>query len=94
MTVRLVPRGDGKGHRLIRIDGDDVDDPLGRPRFVAEHRLAAVAWGLLDSLTDPHEIDHLDVVPCHTAETNLEPRESDEHARITRKRAAERRASA
>lgn len=94
MTIRLVPRGDAKGHRLIRVDGEDVENPEGHPRFVAEHRLAAYAWDLIDSLDDPREIDHVDVVPCHTAEDNLEPREPDEHGRITRERVKERRASA
>ena len=82
MTVRLDTRGDGKGHRLLRVDGDDVAGE--HPRFVAVHRLAAVAWGRLDGLDDPREIHHADESPGHNADTNLVALSPEAHGRITR----------
>jgi hypothetical protein len=90
--MRIQYRSDGKGHLLIRADGDDVEG-VG-PRFVQAHRLAAIAWGELDSLDDPREVDHLDSVPCHNAQENLDAVDDATHGRRTRERAAERRASA
>lgn len=93
MSVRLWRRPD-KGYLLIVADGEDVEALGGPRRYVAVHRLAAVAWGVLDGLDDPREVHHVDVVPAHTAEANLVALDADEHGRLTRENAAERRVEA
>jgi hypothetical protein len=89
MSVRFTYRADGKGHALVVVDGEDVDG-VGR-RYVAAHRLAAVAWGVLESFDDPREVHHVDVVPCHNSECNLEALKPEQHARVTNRNARERR---
>lgn len=73
----------------------------GRPRvrywdgetehYVYTYRLAAVAWGVLDGLGDDRHVDHLDCCPAHTAESNLQAVEPDNHARLTVERTQQRR---
>jgi len=46
---------------------------------ISEHRLAALAWGLLESLGDEREIHHSDRCKTHTAENNLEAMPRVEH---------------
>jgi hypothetical protein len=51
----------------------------GHPRqdtsaLVLEHRLTAVAWGLIDGLDDEREVYPADSEPCHIAEKNLRTR--------------------
>lgn len=79
---------DASGYVYLRADGDDVSG-VG-PRYVAIHRLASLAWGLIDSLDDPREIHHIDGVPTHNAEQNLEALGSDEHGRLTREQVERR----
>jgi hypothetical protein len=88
VTVRFVTHG-SKGYSLIVVDGEDVDG-IGR-RYVAIHRLAAFAWGVLDSMDDDLDVHHIQPVPWFNAESNLEALPADEHARITRRDAAARR---
>ena len=90
MTISLATHS--KGYLLLRVDGDEVER-VG-PRFLAVHRLAAYAWGDLDGLDDPREVDHLDAVPCHNSEANLDAVEPEDHGRRTRRRAQERRGDA
>lgn len=55
------------------------------------HRVLAYAWGLIDSLEAPVEVDHR--VECRwlNIEPNLEPMDPGDHRRRTRHRARERR---
>lgn len=94
MTVRFDRHA--KGYGLVVVDGEDTED--GRRRYVSEHRLAAVAWGVLEGLDDPREVHHrgelveeLTGVPCLTAEGGLEALEPEDHARLTREQEQERR---
>ena len=92
MSVRLsVYSGssdDASGYLLFRVDGDDVES-VG-PRFVAVHRLAALAWGDIDSLSDALEIHHRDGCPVHNSEQNVEALEPREHGRVTRQQVERR----
>lgn len=60
-------------------------------RYVYTYRLAAVAWGILDGLDDPREVDHAELAhPMVTAEWNLEAVEPETHGRRTRARESAR----
>ena len=52
----------------------------GRDRYVYVHRLAAVAWGILDGLDDPRHVHHVDGINWLNIEENLEARAPDRHA--------------
>lgn len=89
--MKLHTRTD-KGHELLRITPEHHD---GRAtRYVSVHRLAAVAWGLLDGMDDPREVHHITEVGWLNAESNLEALPPQEHARRTRRREYERRQEA
>ena len=63
------------GYRYI-----SVEHPTdGSVDVVSEHRLAAVAWGVIEGLGDSREVHHSDRCKAHTAETNLEAMSRDEH---------------
>lgn len=76
----------GRGYEEIRPRGRD-----GAGRGVKNHRLLAYAWGLLDGLDDPREVDHR--VECRflNIESNLQAVEPDAHGRRTRHREQQRR---
>lgn len=86
----------GRGYEEFRRPGrEGVNDA------VKHHRVLAYAWGLLDGLDDPREIDHLGMtdgdgepIPWLNIRGNLEAVEPDDHGRRTRRRAAERKARA
>lgn len=63
----------------------DGSNPL-----VAHHRLLAYAWGVIDSLYAPVEIDHKRAVGWLNIEDNLQAVEPSEHSRITRYREYQR----
>ena len=53
----------------------------GRERPVYLHRLAAVAWGVLDGLDDPRHVHHSEwSIPWLNVEENLAAEEPDDHA--------------
>lgn len=83
MGVRFSYHG-SKGYALIVADGEDTES--GHRRYVFAHRLAAYAWGELDALHQPLEIDHLDRSRTHNSEDNLCARAPREHGKITRER--------
>lgn len=58
---------------------------------IAHHRVLAFAWGLIDDLDDPREVDHVRPIPWLNVEDNLDPVDPDDHARRTRRRARRRR---
>lgn len=55
-----------------------------RERYVYTHRLAAVAWDVLDGLDDERHVHHVTEVPWLNTEENLEAVEPDEHGQVTR----------
>jgi hypothetical protein len=68
MAERVCLRTSSEGYRYI-----DVGHPSDEGHAsVLEHRLAAVAWGLLDGLDDPREIHHVDEMTTVTAEWAIE----------------------
>lgn len=79
--VRILISSDG--YRYL-CDGHPSDDDAA---VVSEHRLAAVAWGILDGLDDPREVDHVDRSPTLTAEGNLVALSRDDHVERTVERA-------
>jgi hypothetical protein len=88
--TRLHTRTD-KGHELLRIPSEDHDGH--GTRYVAVHRLCALAWGELDSLSQPLEIHHEVEIGWYNAESNLQALEPRDHGRITRENARKRRGS-
>jgi len=52
----------------------------GRERYVYVHRLAAVAWDVLDGLDDPRHVHHVNGVEWCNTEDNLEARDPVSHA--------------
>lgn len=66
----------------------------GRERYVYVHRLAAVAWGILDGLDDPRHVHHVNHVKWDNREENLEARLPDEHGRYHANARHEQRATA
>lgn len=80
------------GYSLVRADGEDTAD--GRRRYVAIHRLIALADGEIDALTDEVEVHHLSGVPFDNAASNLVALSAEEHGRVTRRDAAQRAARA
>lgn len=90
MNPRFETRSDG--YERLRV-WDRVEQ---RERYVYLHRLAAVAWGVLDGLGDDRHVHHevpgpwLDElgaatlgVPWLTVEGGIEAVEPDEHSRWT-----------
>ena len=51
----------------------------GRDRYVYVHRLAAVAWGILDGLDDPRHVHHVVPIRWYTTEDNIEAVDPPEH---------------
>jgi hypothetical protein len=51
----------------------------GRERYIYVHRLAAVAWGILDGLDDDRHVHHVNGVEWFNTEDNLEACEPDHH---------------
>lgn len=90
MSVRFVTHST-KGYSLVEASGDDSPDPAGARRYISIHRLAAFAWGELEDVLAEEEIHHCIPCPWYNAEENLLALPSDEHARITREQAQERR---
>lgn len=88
MTLRIVPRGDGKGHMLLKV-GPEHHAGTGY-RFVALHRLQCYAYDELEELGyvpgRSNEIDHENRMPEDNCPGNLAARAPDEHGRITRER--------
>jgi hypothetical protein len=64
-----------EGYRYLAVGHPSDEDVV----VVSEHRLAAVAWGLLDGLGDEREIHHIDRCKAHTSESNLAAYSRDEH---------------
>lgn len=84
MTVLLATTG--KGYEELRPRGRD-----GTSDGIKHHRLLAYAWGEIDTLDDPREVDHaVFVVPWLNVEWNLEAVDPVEHGRLTRSRARRR----
>jgi hypothetical protein len=76
--TRLTGRTqDSTGYPLLVADG--VDTASGERRCVSLHRLAAVAWGVLDGLDDSQEVHHRSGVQCETAEGVLEALSPEQH---------------
>ena len=92
LSVYSGSSNDASGYLLVRVDGEDSEG-VG-PRFVAAHRLAAVAWGVLDGLADDREVHHIDGCPLHNSETNLDAHEPERHGRITAEQVRKRRGEA
>lgn len=67
MAERIAIRHSSDGYRYLA-DGHPSEDSSA---CVLEHRLTAVAWGILDSLADDREVHHVDRSPMHTSESNL-----------------------
>lgn len=88
LTVHTERRQRASGYLLVEADRDDHQGD-GR-RFVPVHRLAAVAWGHLDSLAQPLDVHHRDGCPVHNAEGNLAALDPREHGRVTRQQARDR----
>ena len=86
MTVELLTRTDGCGgnYEVVRVDGEDVDGE--GPRFVSLHRLAAVAWGELGSLSDPQAVHHRVPVPWLNMKDNLVSLSWHDHGSVERRR--------
>jgi hypothetical protein len=64
-----------EGYRYLAVGHPSDEDVV----VVPEHRLAAVAWGLLEGLDDEREIHHIDRSKTHTAESNLAAFTRDNH---------------
>lgn len=88
---RFDTRND-KGHEQFRI-GEEHHDGIG-VRYVSVHRLAAYAWGILETMDDPREVHHLKEIGWFNAEENLVALPPEDHARETRRREYERRQEA
>jgi hypothetical protein len=67
------------GYERVR-EWDRVEQ---REVYVYVHRLAAVAWDVLDDLDDPRHVHHERSVPWFNAESNLRAEWPDDHARVT-----------
>lgn len=57
---------------------------------IAHHRVLAYAWGAIDDLDDPREVDHTTPIPWLNIESNLDAVEPEDHGRRTRRRARRR----
>jgi len=53
---------------------------------LAHHRLIAYAYGLIDDLFEPVEIDHEIEISWLNYIENLDPKEPEDHAKFTRRR--------
>jgi len=83
MAVRVTYRTGG--YPILHVDGDDVEDDAPRERGVVHiHRLAGVAWGILDGLDQEVDVHHVDGVPSNTSESNLDALQREDHSRVTR----------
>jgi len=65
----------------------DPDAPRAQARKVAVHRLVAYAYGMIDILDSPLEVDHVNRCKTDNRPANLEAVEPEEHGRRTRQRA-------
>jgi len=70
--VRFETRSDGYERWRSWENGQDA--------YVYVHRLAAVAWGVLDDLGDDRHVHHKHSIPWLTTEDNIEAREPPDHA--------------
>jgi len=70
-SARFETRRDGY-ERWRSWDGD-------RERYVYVHRLAAVAWGILDGLDDPRHVHHTNGIEWLNVPDNLEARDLVDH---------------
>lgn len=86
MSERVSLRTSSEGYRYIEV-GHPRDEGH---KSVLEHRLAAVAWGLLDGLGDDREIHHVDDMTTVTAEWAIEAVTRDEHVERHVEEAVER----
>jgi len=74
---RVFFRATGEGYAYVAASRPQD----GRERPVYLHRLAAVAWGVLDGLDDPRHVHHCEwSIPWLNVEENLEAETPDEHA--------------
>jgi hypothetical protein len=73
MTVRFTSSGDG----YRQYSDGRIGEATG---YAYEHRLVALAWGLIDSLDDPREIHHLDGSTDINIESNLLAVDEEDHA--------------
>lgn len=83
--IRLDAHSDG--YRLLRVDGEDLPDGDDGPRYLMLHRLTLYAQGVLDSPRfdeDPREVHHVDRVPSHNSESNLDALDPVSHGSTTR----------
>jgi hypothetical protein len=67
------------GYERVR----EWDPQESRERYAYVHRLAAVAWGVLDGYDDPRHVHHRTSVPWLNTESNLQAIEPDRHAKVT-----------
>jgi len=63
------------GYRYISVEHPDD----GSVDVISEHRLAAVAWGVLETLGDSQEVHHSDRCKANTAESNLVACSREDH---------------
>lgn len=84
-------------HPTVYVTGRSYEEVRRRGREGADdgvkhHRLLAFAWEMIDSLDERREIDHrLEGCEWLNIESNLRPKDEDEHQRRTRRRARQRR---
>lgn len=76
---------DGRGYEEIRPRGRE-----GAGEGVGHHRVLAYAWGIIDGLDDPREVDHICECRFLNIERNLQALDGDEHGRRTRYRSEQR----
>ena len=65
----------GEGYQYVA----DTSPHEGVERPVYLHRLAAVAWGILDSLADDEHVHHEILIPWYNVEENLTAVQPDDH---------------
>lgn len=69
---------DRQGYEFVRADNTHL---------IAHHRLLAYAWGIIEDIDTPEEVDHITEVQWLNTESNLQAVEPSEHGSITRRRA-------
>jgi hypothetical protein len=91
MTLRVHTSGNSEAQGYLMVEVSPEDHSGSGSRYISVHRLVAISHGVLDDLGDPREVHHRDGCPCHNAVANLEALDLEEHGRVTRQQAAERR---